>query len=318
MRYGPASELASAWPFLAFAARGCGRGRRRASCTPVYLQMKPGAHRYRIHETWKRHQNHQAQIRYQYRRFSACASLPAELQDKRNLYRILGVSTSATKEEIKKKFYALSLAHHPDKNRFKPNSSSEYSSISAAYNTLSNDVARAKYDAEHNINPPKSSRTGNQRSHVGSRPASGLSKRRTPFHGSASSFYAHRNRSGKTGRAAPNPNAAGKEKSKSQPTDPDAAWFVDNDHDGDDGQTPHFDAKSHYQTQRKQDERRRKRRIASLEENLKQRPDVADSDVGGTETMRFCMLTAVIGFAAAATLLFKKKAAKKERKESSA
>lgn len=49
---------------------------------------------------------------------------------------------------------------------------------------------------------------------------------------------------------------------------------------------------------------------------MKRRPDVADSDVGGTETMRFMMLTAVVGFAAAATLLFGGRAAQKERQNS--
>ncbi|KAI5306334.1 hypothetical protein KEM56_001355 [Ascosphaera pollenicola] len=228
-------------------------------------------------------------------------------QDKRNLYQILGVSTAATKDEIKKKFYALSLAHHPDVNRDKPKSSSEYSLISAAYNTLSDDAARRKYDVDNDINKHPHPSHGNSKSHVGSRPASGLSKRRTPFHGPPPSFYTH-GRYGKTGRKAPMPSSQRKDDDKPKPTEPEADWFVD------DNQVPHFDAKSHLKTQQNQDERRRKRRIASMEGEMKRRPDVSDDDVGGTEATRFIMLSAVVGFAAAVTLLFGGRAASHERK----
>ncbi|PIG88351.1 DnaJ domain protein [Aspergillus arachidicola] len=120
-----------------------------------------------------------------------------------NHYEILEVPITASPAEIKKKFYALSLRHHPDRNRNDPKASSRFARISSAYETLSNHTKRAAYDREHGIiahhsthstaNPGQhpmgsySSYSANLHtkgaSYAGSRPASGLSKRRGQFHG---------------------------------------------------------------------------------------------------------------------------------------
>ncbi|KAI5308367.1 hypothetical protein KEM55_005910, partial [Ascosphaera atra] len=195
------------------------------------------------------------------------------------------------------KFYALSLAHHPDKNRDNPAASKEYSHISAAYNTLSDDGARAKYDRDHAIGPSAAQRAaanGRRKTHVGARPASGLSKRRSPFTGPPPSFYSSGGYGG-TGRRTPRPPYSGRKPGETRPTEPDPAEFVKRN------EVPHFDAESHLRTQQNQDERRRQRRAENLASGAKRRGDVADNDVGGSEPRRFVLLSGVIIFAAVVT-----------------
>ena len=57
-------------------------------------------------------------------------------------YDILGVSRDATKEEIKKAFRKLAHKHHPDKG----GDEEKFKAINQAYQTLSNDEKRFKYD----------------------------------------------------------------------------------------------------------------------------------------------------------------------------
>ena len=62
-----------------------------------------------------------------------------------DLYEILGVSTDASVDEIKKKFRALQLKQHPDKDRNTINREN-YMKICEAYEILSNPQKRAYYD----------------------------------------------------------------------------------------------------------------------------------------------------------------------------
>ena len=64
-----------------------------------------------------------------------------------NYYEILGVSSNATKNEIKKAFRKLALKWHPDKNK-SLNSHEKFIEINKAYLILSDREARAKYDKE--------------------------------------------------------------------------------------------------------------------------------------------------------------------------
>ena len=69
----------------------------------------------------------------------------------RNFYEILGVSKEATPEEIRKQYYKRSLKIHPDKTSNLPEeeklaAEDEFKLLSKAYQVLSDDDMRVKYD----------------------------------------------------------------------------------------------------------------------------------------------------------------------------
>ena len=66
---------------------------------------------------------------------------------KSDYYSILGVAPDASKEEIKKAYRRLALKHHPDKDK-SPGAHERFIQINEAYLILSDDEARARYDAE--------------------------------------------------------------------------------------------------------------------------------------------------------------------------
>jgi curved DNA-binding protein len=59
-------------------------------------------------------------------------------------YDTLGVSESASQDEIKKAYRKLANQHHPDKG----GDTNRFQQIQSAYETLSNDQSRTQYDAE--------------------------------------------------------------------------------------------------------------------------------------------------------------------------
>lgn len=60
-------------------------------------------------------------------------------------YEILGVSPTATQGEIKKKYYALAMQYHPDKNK-SPEAEEKFKLISEAYQVLSDPKLRHNYN----------------------------------------------------------------------------------------------------------------------------------------------------------------------------
>jgi molecular chaperone DnaJ len=66
--------------------------------------------------------------------------------DKRDYYEVLGVSKGATKEEIKKAYRKQALKFHPDKNPGDKKSEENFKEAAEAYEVLSNEEKKARYD----------------------------------------------------------------------------------------------------------------------------------------------------------------------------
>ncbi|OJJ53141.1 hypothetical protein ASPSYDRAFT_162965 [Aspergillus sydowii CBS 593.65] len=208
-------------------------------------------------------------------RFSTTSSQSLASSREPTHYEVLDVPVTATPAEIKKKFYSLSLRHHPDRNPDDPTASSRFAKINSAYQVLSNNTKRSTYDRDHGIHAHASQSThstatpgqhpmGSHSSHAsyfGSRPASGLSKRRGVFRGPPPSFYAHGgygNRrappggAGAAGGGSYSGSAAGAAGGAGKEDDPTS--FIDRN------RVSHFNARSHYRTQTAEDARRQQRR----------------------------------------------------------
>ena len=224
-----------------------------------------------------------------------------------------------------RQFYALSLAHHPDKNPEDPQAHHKFASISSAYQVLSSATKRARYDRDHGIHQaaaatasPGLHSTAHRGSYVGSRPPSGLSKRRGQFRGPPPSFYAHGgygNTSNGQGQHKHHPHHAHphnhhphKSASSSWPfsnssagrrssaTDDPTSFVYSNT-------VHHFDASAHFRTQSAEDARRRIRRAKAVEyakEQARARGIDLEEDVGSASARFF----AVMGIVAVALLCF--------------
>ncbi len=65
---------------------------------------------------------------------------------KRDYYEILGVSKNSDKAEIKKAYRKIAVKYHPDKNPGDKEAEEKFKEAAEAYEVLSNDDKRAKYD----------------------------------------------------------------------------------------------------------------------------------------------------------------------------
>ncbi|KMU72353.1 hypothetical protein CISG_03001 [Coccidioides immitis RMSCC 3703] len=202
-------------------------------------------------------------------------------------------------------FYALSLAHHPDKNPKDPTASARFAAISDAYQVLSNASKRAVYDRDHDIHraaaataASSSTRSGHRGSYVGSRPPSGLSKRRGPFRGPPPSFYAH------GGIRIHTLTHSGNISSHMAPPPPHPPPTPTPPHSSTTTQSLTSTPPSHLRTQTHEDARRRERRRKAVErakaEAAARGIDVSEDE--GNITMRLITVLGILGFAWAAAV----------------
>ena len=105
----------------------------------------------------------------------------------KDFYAVLGVSASATQDEIKKQYRRLAKKYHPDANPNDPKAAERFKEISEAYNVLGDAEKRKQYDEMRRLGA-FSSGFGGARSGAGARAGAGA--------GAGS-----RRRSGKAGEA---------------------------------------------------------------------------------------------------------------------
>lgn len=65
---------------------------------------------------------------------------------KRDYYEVLGVDKSASKEEMKKAYRKIAIKFHPDKNPDDKEAEEKFKEAAEAYDVLSNDEKRQRYD----------------------------------------------------------------------------------------------------------------------------------------------------------------------------
>lgn len=64
---------------------------------------------------------------------------------KRDYYEVLGISKNASEQEIKKAFRKLAMEYHPDRNK-SPEAEEKFKEVNEAYEVLSDENKKAKYD----------------------------------------------------------------------------------------------------------------------------------------------------------------------------
>ena len=64
---------------------------------------------------------------------------------KRDYYEVLGVSKTASQDEIKKAFRKLALKYHPDRNKGNEEAMNKFKEANEAYSVLSDEQKRQQY-----------------------------------------------------------------------------------------------------------------------------------------------------------------------------
>ncbi|MCH7944501.1 MAG: DnaJ domain-containing protein [Armatimonadetes bacterium] len=67
------------------------------------------------------------------------------MTNKRDFYEVMGISSDASEEEVKKAFRRLALKYHPDRNQ-EPEAEARFKEVSQAYDVLKDPEKRKKYD----------------------------------------------------------------------------------------------------------------------------------------------------------------------------
>ena len=66
----------------------------------------------------------------------------------KDYYKILNLSVNANNDEIKKAFRSLAKKYHPDRNKDDKEALKKFQEVNEAYEVLSNEDSRKKYDQE--------------------------------------------------------------------------------------------------------------------------------------------------------------------------
>ncbi|CAK7269681.1 hypothetical protein SEPCBS57363_003724 [Sporothrix epigloea] len=82
------------------------------------------------------------------------AELELKKSQRKDYYKILGVTKNADDKEIKKAYRKLAVVHHPDKNPGDENAEARFKDIGEAYETLSDSQKRARYDSGEDLVDP--------------------------------------------------------------------------------------------------------------------------------------------------------------------
>jgi curved DNA-binding protein CbpA len=200
---------------------------------------------------------------------------------------------------IDRQFYKLSKAHHPDLHPDDNTAAQRFVKISEAHATLGSPEKKARYDRDFlRVQPtaggtsPTPAGSFSSASHAGSRPASGLSRRRTQFRGPPPSFY----RSGGWGQQSEKRSEAASrashihEAAQGGPAGP-AGTGPGGFTSGFDNDVRHFDQAGHHRThseiERTRHKARRKRRVNAAE---------LESEYGGGSVLfNFVMISGILG-----------------------
>ncbi|ORX95494.1 hypothetical protein BCR34DRAFT_594117 [Clohesyomyces aquaticus] len=213
------------------------------------------------------------------RTFHASSPIRASVSDPLpDHYATLSLPHGASPADIKRQFFTLSKQHHPDHNPSDPSASTRFVQISEAYHVLSVPEKRAQYDAQLHGWPAHSHHDRHRRhghgeggegrkgsyssaSFAGSRPASGLNKKRGTFRGPPPSFYksggygnAHHKRTEYAGQSHPSAGvgegAEGAEDASGSSSNSNAGAFggFGPGQTGQGTQVPHFNTRRHKET----------------------------------------------------------------------
>ncbi|KAI7850995.1 hypothetical protein BDC45DRAFT_546399 [Circinella umbellata] len=83
----------------------------------------------------------------EYRSLLQKAELELKKSQRKDYYKVLGVTKSATDSEIKKAYRKLALQYHPDKNAGDVKAEARFKEVGEAYEILSDSQKKARYDS---------------------------------------------------------------------------------------------------------------------------------------------------------------------------